>query len=236
MFLSMDQPIDRQENDQSGDERTSSTRAQTVVLWQQASAWVVRVPASAWVVLGVFLCAALIMAIHTAFAGRDANLRLKVQHNLRSADLSVWVDGDLAYSGNLVGVARKKFVLIPDVQGSMSETLPVSSGMKQIRVRVVSDDGSVQENTISGNFAHNTQQTLSVVARRGDLSLNWLHPETAVTETASSAQVPSNPGWFDRYAGPLLMTVAGSIISALTGFAIKELPKIASRQSESPRV
>jgi hypothetical protein len=31
------------------------------------------------------------------------------------------------------------------------------------------------------------------------------------------------------------MTVAGSIISAPTGYAIKELPKIASRQSEPPR-
>jgi hypothetical protein len=101
------------------------------------------------------------MAIHAAFAGRDANLRLKMQHNLRSADLSVWVGGDLAYSGRLVDVARKKFGLIPDVQGSMSETLPVSSGTRQVRIRVVSDDGSVQENAISGNFAHNTQQTLS---------------------------------------------------------------------------
>lgn len=228
----MDQPADFRGNEQPCQARPSHPRIYAEML---ASAWVVRVPTLAWVVLGLFLCAALIMAIHAAFAGRDANLRLKVQHNLRSADLSVWVDGDLAYSGKLVGVARKKFGLIPDVQGSMSGSLPISSGTKQVRVRVVSDDGSVQENAISGNFSPNTQQTLSVVAHRGDLSLDWQHPETAVTETASSAQVPSNPGWYDRYAGSLLMTVAGSIISALTGYAIKELPKIASRQGESPK-
>jgi len=113
--------------------------------------------------------------------------------------------------------------------------LPVSSGTKQILVRIVSDDGSVQENTIAGKFRHNTQQTLSVIARRGDLSLNWQHPETVVSDSVSSAQLPSSSGWFDRYAGSLLMTVAGSIISALTGYAIKELPKIASREAESPK-
>jgi len=54
-------------------------------------------------------------------------------------------DGDLADSGELVGVARKKFGLIPDVQRSTSETLPVSSGTQQVPERVVSDDVSAQE-------------------------------------------------------------------------------------------
>ncbi len=165
-----------------------------------------------------------------------ASLRLKIQHNLRSADLSVWVNDDLAYSGKLVGSARKRFGLIPDVQGSMSETIPVSSGTQRVRVRIVSDDGSVQENIISGDFASNMQQTLSVIARHDDLSLNWHRPETAASDTATSSPEPSDSGWFRRYGGSLLLTVAGSIISALTGYAIKELPKqIASRQNESPK-
>jgi sensor domain CHASE-containing protein len=221
----MNQPADQLRNDKPS---TSMVPAPKATLWQRAGVRR-RVPTSAWVIFALFLCAALVMAIHAAVAGHDANLRLKVQHNLRSADLSVWVNDDLVYSGKLVGIVRKKFGLIPDIQGNMSETLPISSGTKQVRVRVVSDDGSEQENTISGDFVRNAQQTLSVVARRGDLSLSWQHPETAVPETASSVQTPPNPGWVDRYAGSLLMTVAGSIISALTGYAIKELPKIASR-------
>ena len=230
----MDQVTEQQDNQLTASPACTISVPKAIP-WRTAGAWAARVPASAWVVLALFLCAALIMAIQAAFVGRDANLRLKVQHNLRSADLSVWVDGDLVYSGKLVGIARKKFGLIPDIQGSMSETLPVSSGTKQILVRIVSDDGSVQENTIAGKFRHNTQQTLSVIARRGDLSLNWQHPETVVSDSVSSAQLPSSSGWFDRYAGSLLMTVAGSIISALTGYAIKELPKIASREAESPK-
>jgi len=213
----------------------SNIPALTATLWRSARTCIARVPASAWMVLGLFLCAALVMAINPALAGQHANLRLKVQHNLRSADLSVWVDGDLKYSGKLVGVARKIFGLIPDVQGSMSETFPLSPGTKHIRVRIASDDGSVQEDTITSNFGRNAQQTLLVVAHRGDLSLNWQHSENPVGEPFSSVQVPSNSGWFDRYAGSLLMTIAGSIISALTGYAIKELPKITSRQANSPR-
>ena len=232
----MDQPTDHQTNREQSNAGASNIRAQAALHWQQAMAWAVRIPVSARVVLGVFLLAAFLMAMHSTFSGRGASLRLKVQHNMRRADLSVWVDDDLAYSGKLIGSARKKFGLIPDVQGSMSETLPVSSGTKRVRVRVVSDDGSMQENTISGDFARNTQQTLSVIARHDDLSLDWHHPETAVSENIALSPDPSGSGWFGRYGGSLLLTVAGSIISALTGYAIKELPKqIASRQSESPK-
>ena len=211
-------------------ERTAENRAHAAVLWQQARVWAARVPTKAWVVFVLFLLAAVLMAMHTAFAGKDASLRLKVQHSLRSAQLSIWVDGDLAYSGKLIGMARKKFGLLPDVQGSLSETLPVSSGAHQVRVRVASDDGTVQEDTISAEFDRNSQRTLSVLARRNDMSLGWLGASAPVTEPASSGA-----GWVMRYAGTLLLTIAGSIVSAIAGYAIRELPKqIASRQGEAP--
>lgn len=199
---------------------------------EKARAWAARVPAKAWIILGLFLLAAVLMAMHTAFGAKDASLRLKVQHSLRSAQLSVWVDGDLAYSGKITGLTRKKFGLLPDVQGSLSETLPVSSGTHQVRVRVASDDGTVQEDTISGEFTRSNQRTLFVLARRNDLSLGWQGmPSEAGEATASSA------GLFSRYTGSLLLTIVGSIISAITGYAIRELPKqIASRQGEAPKV
>ncbi len=200
-------------------ERTAENRAHAAVLWQQARVWAARVPTKAWVVFVLFLLAAVLMAMHTAFAGKDANLRLRVQHSLRSAQLSIWVDGDLAYSGKLIGLTRKKFGLLPEVAGSLSETLPISSGTHQLRVRLASEDGTVQEDTISGEFDRNSQRTLFVFARRNDISLGW-----------QGALV-------SRYAGTLLLTIAGSIISAVTGYAIRELPKhIAARQSEAPKV
>ncbi|HVO82206.1 MAG TPA: hypothetical protein VMT28_15835 [Terriglobales bacterium] len=201
-------------------------------VWQKARVWATGVPAKAWVVLGFFLGAALLMAVHTAVTAKDANLRLKVQHSFRSADLSVWVDGDLEYSGKLNGYSRRHSGRIPDSpQGSLSETLPVSSGTHQVRVRVASDDGSVQEDTISAGFSRNSQRTLAVNARHSDLELSWQGESSAVAEASSES------GWMGRYAGTLLLTIAGSIISALTGYAIKELPAhIRARQNAAPKV
>jgi hypothetical protein len=209
------------------EDRIAEIPAPATVPWQKARVWAARIPGKAWFVLALFLLAAVLMATNTAFAGRDATLRLKVQHSLRSAQLFLWLDSDLAYSGKLIGSAHKKFGLIPDsVQGSLSETLLVSSGTHQVRVRVVSDDGTVQEDTIRGEFARNSQHTLSVLARRNDISLGWQGTASEVAESVSSSM-----GWVNRYAGTLLLTIAGSIISAITGYAIRELPEqIASRK------
>src|SRR3989441_7108778 len=208
------QGMDHQRMDQQGisqlemaQERTAENRGHSAVLWQQARVWATRVPTKAWVVFVLFLVAAVLMAMHTAFVRKDASLRLKVQHSLRSAQLSIWVDGDLAYSGKLIGVARKKFGLLPEVGGSFSETLPVSSGTHQVRVRVASDDGTVQEDTISGEFERNNQRTLSVLARRNDISLGWQSGPSAAAASASSST-----GLVSRYAGTLLLTIACSII------------------------
>jgi hypothetical protein len=202
------------------------------VFRQEAREKAARVPTTAWIVLGLFLLAASLMALRTAFVSRDAGLRLKVQHSLRSAQLSVWVDGELAYSGKLIGSMRKKFGFLSEIQGTLSETLPISSGSHQVRVRVASDDGSTQEDTISGDFARNSQRTLAVNARRDDVALSWQGQDAVLADSA----VAGGNGWFGRYTSTLLMTIAGSIVSALTGFALRELPRhIASRQGDAPK-
>jgi hypothetical protein len=213
----------------------AESRSRTAALHKKGMAYLRCIPLSARIVLGAFLLAAVFMAAHTAVTTKDASLRLKVQHNLRGAQLSVWVDDDLAYSGRLVGSSRKKFGVIPEVQGSLSETLAISSGSHQLRVRVASDDGSVQENSTRGDFPSNTQRTISIVARRDDLSLTWPGMEAAVAEPVTPAQVPSS-SWLSRYGGSLVLTVAGSIVSALTGYAIKELPRqFGSRAGEASK-
>jgi hypothetical protein len=218
-------------------QRLAQLRTQAELAWRKARQRAMRMPAKAWVVLGFFLFAALLMALHTAFASRDATLRLKVQHSFRSAQLSVWVDDDLEYSGKLMGSMKKKFGVLPDsVQGSLSETLAVASGTHQIRVRVASDDGSVQENSISGEFNRDSQRTLSVVARPNDLSLDW-QGVSGVVADSSTGSSSSGSGWLGRYTGTLLLTAAGSIISAITGYVLKEFPKqLGSRTAEAPKI
>jgi hypothetical protein len=47
------------------------------------------------------------MAIHTAITAKDASLHLKLQHDFRNAQVSVWVDDDLAYSGKMSGSIKR---------------------------------------------------------------------------------------------------------------------------------
>src|SRR5580765_5096836 len=94
-------------------ERLSQLRAKLVIIDQKAMQWVKRVPVKARVLLGLFLLAAFLMAIYTGLTAKDASLHLKLQHSFRSAQLSVWIDDDLAFSGTVTGATKKKFGLIP---------------------------------------------------------------------------------------------------------------------------
>jgi hypothetical protein len=192
-------------------------RLKVLAVFQSAQGVWKRVPVKTRVVLALIFFSAMLLAFHTAFATKDASLHLRVQHSFRSADLSVWVDGDLVYSGKVRGSVKKKLGLIPEsVQGSLSQVFSVASGAHQVRVRIVSDDGSTDEDSISANFAPHSKRELSAVARRNGLALSW--------QSADAAPAVSGDGWLARYAGTLLLTAAGSIISALTGFALKEIP------------
>src|SRR5712691_11256653 len=104
-------------------EHIAQLRAKTTLFYQHARQWVARVPVKARVVLGLFLVAALLMAVHTALTAKDASLHLKLQHGFHNAQVLVWVDGDLAYSGRVTGSTKKRFGLIPtdSVQGSLSQ-------------------------------------------------------------------------------------------------------------------
>ena len=210
-------------------ERIAQLRLQVSQLCERGRGLWSRMPAKARLMLGLFLFASILMGLHTALFSADSSLHLKVQHSFRSADLSVWMDGDLIYGGKVAGSMKKKFGLIPDsVQGTLSQIVPVPSGTHQLRVRIVPDDGLAQEDSISGDFARNTERDLAVSARRSGLSLSW--------QTTNAAAPASGAGWFGRYAGSLLLTIAGSIISALTGFALREVPsQLRTRQSDQSK-
>ena len=206
-------------------QHTTGLRSRVSDIYQRRRELASRVPAKAWVVLGLFFIAAILMALHTAMSSKDAYLRLNLQHSFRNADLAVWVDGDRVYSGKLHGVSRKKFGLLNEgVHGSLSENIAVPSGKHRVRLQVTSDDGSV-EDSVSGEFIRNHEVALLATARPSAVSLAW---ESAAGQNDSPAE---GPGWFARYAGTVFLSIGGSIISALTGFAIKEVPaRLRSRQ------
>ena len=216
-------------------ERITQLRSRAASGWQKARVWAARLPGKAWMILGLFFLAALLLGLHTALNAKDSSLHLKVQHSFRSADISIWVDGDLAYSGHLVGSSKKKFGLIPDsVQGTLSRIVAVPSGQHKVRVRVDPEDGSAQEEISAGNFPRNGERDLTVSARRESLTLSW--PGTTDVPAAKAEEPASTLGWLSRYAGSLFLTIAGSIISAITGYAIRELPgQLRARQDATPK-
>ena len=173
------------------------------------------------------------MAVYTAITTRDASLHMALQHGFRSARVSVWVDSDLAFSGKITGTAKKKFGLFPtdSPQGTLSQIIPVSSGQHNVRVRVEPEGSSTQEDNISGTFLHNAERDLYVSARRNGISLNWQGTGGAPIESASSF------GWLSRYAASLFLTITGSIMSALAGHVIRELPgRLRATPSPTPKV
>jgi hypothetical protein len=214
-------------------EHIAQLRAQAALLDQQAMQWIKRVPVKARILLGLFLLAAFLMAIHTALTAKDASLHLKLQHGFRSAQLSVWVDDDVAFSGKITGATKKKFGLIPTdaQQGSLSQVIAVRSGQRTIRVRIQPEDAAPQEDSITGDFASNVERDLSVSARKNGLALSWQGTGSAPVETASSFS------WLSRYASSLFLTITGSIMSALAGYAIRELPtRLRSTPDSTPKV
>ena len=188
------------------------------------------VPAKAWAILGLFLLAAALMALHTALTAKDASLHLKLRHEFRNASVSVWVDDDLAYSGEITGSTKKKFGLIPtdSAQGNLSQIIPVRSGPHRIRLRIEPDAATMQEDSIRGDFADHTARNLAVTARQSGLSLSWQGQDSARDERSSMF------GWLSQYAGSLILTITGSIMSALAGYAIKELPARLRSTSDLP--
>ncbi|HZQ96433.1 MAG TPA: hypothetical protein VFA67_15595 [Candidatus Sulfotelmatobacter sp.] len=213
-------------------ERTAQLRARAALLDQQVRTWIKQVPAKARILLGLFLVAAILMAVHTALTAKDASLHLKLQHSFRSAQLSVWVDDEMSYSGHITGATKKKFGVIPTdaQQGSLSQIIPVRSGTHKVRVRIEPEDAAMQEDSITGDFAGNTERTLSVTARRNGVSIAWQGSSAAPAEASSGFT------WLSRYAASLFLTITGSIMSALAGYAIRELPaRLRSDPDSAPK-
>lgn len=201
-------------------DRIAQLRAKAALFDQKAMARIKRVPLKARILLGLFLLAAVLMAIHTTLTAKDASLHLKLQHSFRGAQVSLWVDDDLAFSGRLTGAAKKKFGVIPTdaQQGTLSQIIPLRSGQHKIRIRIQPDDAAAQEDSISGAFTSNAERDLSISARKSGISMNWQGTGTVAAETTSSF------AWLSRYAASLFLTITGSIMSAIAGYAIRELP------------
>lgn len=202
--------------------------------WLQFSELRRRFPLWTQISAGILLFMLVLAGVHSIFFGRSSVLHLRVQHGFASAEIAVFVDDNSVYTGKLTGALKKKYVLFGNtIQGALTQEIPVGSGSHRIRVQLTASDGTVQQDSTTANFARNVDRTLLVNARRGNVELEWLG-ESASAPISDYTPAPASGGLLSRYGTTIFMSIAGSIISALTGYAIRELPGyIKSRQAVS---
>ena len=175
--------------------------------------------------IGISVAAVFAVAFLPHLMGGNASLKVQMQHSFRSAQVSVWVDGDLACSEHLTGSQRRRFGLLPaGIGGNFSRLLQVPAGRHTVKVRVTSDEGYDNTGSITGDFPADSEISLQVRPRNsGDLDLNWQGMNTMPAD--------SGPAWYVKYAGSLLMTAVGSLVSALMAYVVRELPNLLRRTS-----
>ena len=208
-------------------DRKAQLRSSVQVLWQHARQSSARIPRKGWIAAAIVLVIGLALTLYTSFS-KDASLQFRLQHGFHAAEVSLWIDGDLTYSGRVFGAARKRFGVIPDgtLQGTVSQVIPLAAGEHRIKIRVEPDEGNMQETVTTGDFDRHAVRTLAVNARRSGLSLSWSEEGSSVSAAMPAAEPAAASSSIGHYASWLLLTMAGSIISALTGYAVKELPGI----------
>jgi hypothetical protein len=162
-----------------------------------------RMPKRTKLLLGILLVATLVLALR---GGPVGNLRLQLHHQLRSAEINVWVDDDLIYRGKINGAKKRP-------GNGFEQMLRVPDGPHTIRVRVKSkEEGYDQMRTVRAEFGPDHEGTLQVsVSGKRYMELIW-------NEVKLSAAVRS---WYITYPKAILLTISGALLSALVGSGVQ---------------
>jgi len=101
-------------------------------------------------------------------------LRIDFDHPLRSGQLRVFVDDELALEERIRGQQRKKALVFKVHEGTFRDELDVPPGLHEVRVEVRWDD-NVKDERIIGNFRSGATRRLeaSLGRIRRDLKLEW---------------------------------------------------------------
>ncbi|HXB57244.1 MAG TPA: hypothetical protein VN461_20940 [Vicinamibacteria bacterium] len=177
--------------------------------------------------LSLGLLAAILLAVSVFLSLPSATLKLVCRHDFRTAELTVWIDGSVVHTDTMTGAVKKLWGVLEKTEGTYSRTLPVSSGKHLVQVRI-RGTGYDRTRSIQANFARGTESTLGIDSGR-ELLLAWRTP-VAGTE-------PSGGTSLFRYAGSVLMTIFGSVISASIGVLVQNFlrsRKAGVGQAEAP--
>ncbi len=144
--------------------------------WGRIVDFAKRLPRELQIAIVIGIVFLVFFAFRTSEPVQAASLHIKCLHGFRAAELSVWVDDDLAYTRTLTGGVKKRLGVFETVQGSFSETIRVPAGRHVVRVRVSSpDEGYDQTKEIDGELVQDGRRTLDIsfAGRSNDLYLAW---------------------------------------------------------------
>jgi hypothetical protein len=171
-----------------------------------------RLSAKARFALSLGLVAAILLSISVFLSLPSATLRLVCRHDFRTADLTVWIDGSVVLTDTITGAVKKLWGVLEKTEGTYSRTLPVSSGRHVVQVRI-RGTGYDRTRSIQADFARGRESTLSIDSGR-ELLLAWRTPPSGSEPTGGTSLF--------RYAGSVLMTIFGSVISASIGVLVQD--------------
>ena len=137
-------------------------------------------------------------------AGDSALLRVRFQ-TPQHTKISLWVDDELAYS-----------IVASDSTDRLQPLIAISPGRHSIRVLMELDQGGVQEQRFISDFSIERQKELLLHFRGSEFILAWGVPSSLAGTVGS--------GWLGSSFGTLFLTIAGCIISGLTGKLVQDIP------------
>ncbi len=164
----------------------------------------------------------LIIAIFTVYSfltSEPAKLRIVYQHNFRSADISVVVDGTVVYSDTVSGGSKRRFGILDKTGASLARTVGVPTGTHAVQVHVrAAGDGFDQAKVSYAEFTATSDNVLRITSlKRGGLNLAF---EGGAVSKAPGLDPDSKP--YSKSVFSVFFSVLGTMLSASVSFMVQE--------------
>jgi hypothetical protein len=154
------------------------------------------------------------LAVYTSLTG-SATLNLICRHALRSADISVSIDGKTIYSDHISGSPKKFYEILGKRSETFSKSLTVPSGNRVVEVHLSSaTDGFDQTRQCELSVPPGKEATLLIEAQQSGMSL--------VNKGSAIAPVRNLESAYSDSLRSVLVTLLGSGVSAAIGFFVQE--------------
>ena len=176
-----------------------------------------KIPRKAYLIALLLVAAIALFSWRFSILGETATLKLKVQHSFKTADMTVFIDGEARYSGKLSGTPKRRFGFRNNAEGSFSHTFHLHPGSHLVRVQVKSPDGYNETNEVSMEIGPEKERMLTVTADRRAANLKM------AAQTPEAVATQATPSWYQSYFTSLSLTLSGTVVSMLFGYLIQQL-------------